>query len=671
MPLFRGEFHSRSCGFYQIYERQKMKNTFSVRLLTGVSLMAVLASQINVSNAQTVDNDVIINEDTIVVTAGRREQHIADVQASIQVINKDQIQTFSGASVTEALRQSVGLDARSSGANSTVSVRGQIPNAGSAVLVLFDGLPRTGKFGLVNLNNFPIEDVERVEIIRGPMSALYGANASGGVINVITKPAGEGAPVSIRATTGTSASKHGEGRTTYNLGASLNLMSGKVGHRASIDYRNADPYRFDDSVDVDDLSGIKHVSLTYSGQMSTSETSELKWTLEAFDQDDRGAGMTRSRMAFERIEQENRYYGALAWNGDVGPGMLELEASYGDSDGRVNRSYPGPDEVTKYNQTVVQGRYHLSIDDNNLLIGGGVQRDEIDVSILSQVGSETNKFAYFQDEWDITGDIRLSAGVRYDNFKSFGNQVEPRVSIGSRGEGFIWRLGYGEAFRAPSVLEQFASFNRGRFLIVGVADINPEETKTKELAIGWRGDKGNIEVIYHNSDISNLIQAAPNGTFQNGLMVMAYQNIAKASISGVEVVGTYEMMEGLTLSGSYEYLDAIDSDTDVRLNGRAKHTVRTTASYEIGPWTGTVRAKYVGSLMGIDPYDRARPAFTSDYTTFDMQAQYQFNEVLRIAVGLDNIADKRVPLNWSSTAQIEDPAGRFAYLTLGYSFGGQ
>jgi outer membrane cobalamin receptor len=130
----------------------------------------------------------------VVVTATSRTQPVADVQAAVQVISQRELQSYPGTSLTEALQLAVGVDARANGANSTLAIRGIITNAGSPVLVLVDGLRRTAKYGGVNLNLIALEDVERIEIVRGPMSALYGADATGGVINVVTKSVAKAEP---------------------------------------------------------------------------------------------------------------------------------------------------------------------------------------------------------------------------------------------------------------------------------------------------------------------------------------------------------------------------------------------------------------------------------------------------------------------------------------------
>ena len=649
-----------------------MHKRFVSGLLMGAGSLALTASACATPAAAQSPSqaDTVQYLDAIVVTAGRREQRISDVQASVEIIDQAEIETYSGASVTEVLRQSVGVDARTSGANATVTIRGQVPSAGTSVLILVDGLPRTGKFGIANLNNYAIEDVERVEVIRGPMSALYGANASGGVINVITKPAGKGAPLSARTTLGTLAGGEGGGRDTVNVGTTANFMTGAVGHRISLDYRDAERFRFNDTVGSDDLSGIEHFSLTYKGAVDVAETGELRWTFERFVQDDRADAVTRAvaRNApgtpFERFEKEDRYYGALAYDGELGPGTLSLEGSYGYSDGSANRSFPRPDETTEFTQSVVQGRYFIEAGNHNLLFGAGAQRDEIDVSILSEVGEETNLFGFVQDEWNLTDGIRLVAGVRVDNFEAFGTQVTPRATLGSRGDGFTWRLGYGDAFRAPSVLERFSRFTRSRFLIVGTPDLQPEEAETYEAAAGWRGDKSWIELVYHHTDITNLIETVPSGEVENGLIVLPYQNVAEAEISGIELSGLYELGGGFVLDASYAYLDAIDAATGDRLTGRARHTVKAALTYSADRWRATLRGRHIADFFGIDPDDRARPAFDTTYTVADVNLSFDVTDQMSLSFGVDNLFDRQVPRNWATNGTIEDPPGRFVYVTL-------
>ncbi|MEQ1729248.1 MAG: TonB-dependent receptor plug domain-containing protein, partial [Vicinamibacterales bacterium] len=151
-------------------------------------LAPLIKEDVDVAGGQVLDLplalDVGRTESVVMVTASTRPQEVRDVQASAQVVTSEDLRAYAGNSVTEGLKLAAGVDARSSGANSSISIRGFTASGGSSVLVLADGLRRTGKYGSTNLNLFELEDVDRVEVIRGPMSALYGADATGGVVNV-------------------------------------------------------------------------------------------------------------------------------------------------------------------------------------------------------------------------------------------------------------------------------------------------------------------------------------------------------------------------------------------------------------------------------------------------------------------------------------------------------
>src|SRR5690606_18078361 len=131
----------------------KSRSFSGVPCFTGI---AILSSSLLGSPIAWAEETTVLKE--LVITAAGREQALADVQASVEVIDRKAIERYSGASVTEILRFAAGIDARTSGPNESVSIRGQKSNG---TLILFDGMPRTGTYGSTNLNNFPLEEVER------------------------------------------------------------------------------------------------------------------------------------------------------------------------------------------------------------------------------------------------------------------------------------------------------------------------------------------------------------------------------------------------------------------------------------------------------------------------------------------------------------------------------
>ena len=150
-------------------------------------------------------------------------------------------------------------------------------------------------------------------------------------------------------------------------------------------------------------------------------------------------------------------------------------------------------------------------------------------------------------------------------------------------------------------------------------------------------------------------------------MVFAYQNISEAEIQGIELTGEYHLTSAFSLSGSYEYLDARDTVLDTRLQGRAKHILRAGLRYQGDSVTASLRSRHYFDFYGIDPAQRAIPAFETNYTVVDASLRYSINGNMGITLGIDNLFDKAVPDNWSSTGAIEDPAGRFGYVKFDVS----
>lgn len=638
----------------------------------AMALLAISAlAPTNVLAAEASFEEEASDVETVVVTAARRPQAIQDVQASIQVVGRSQIDRFAGSSVTQALSQAVGVDARTSGANSSITIRGSTTND---VLVLFDGLERTAKYGITNLNNFPVEDVERIEIVRGPMSALYGANASGGVVNIITKSPGIGPDATVRATW--TGDDHGA-RSGFALSGSVNLGDEEFGHRFTFDSRHAHPFRFVETSPNYDLSGIKHLSASYAGQVQTSRGDRLRWTLERFSQKDESPGLLAaappSRPAatpYTRFERETRYFGAFRYSGRVGPGELAFDAAFSTSDGSTNRSFPTV-ETTKFDQTTLQGRWGAELGRHEVLLGGGFKRDDINVSINSVTAKRDNWNAYVQDEWKLTDSLTVVAGVRYDDFTLFGSSVNPRGSIGWKGaSGLFARVGYGTAFRAPTPLEQYSRFTRGRFIILGSTTLVPEESETFEGALGWRGSLGTIELAYHNSDVKNLVETfSPATPPINGLLVTQYRNRATADLSGIEMSGRLRPLESLIVDASWEHLKANDGATGARLTGRYKDGLKVSATLALGRMEGTVRYRGLFGLWGSNPAIRpSPPPFASDFETLDVVIKATLTEWAELTVGINNLSDNLTPINYTATGSIEDPAGRNVFVSLRATF---
>lgn len=670
--LARGASHAPGRGPDPITEHDM--RTFPATAAGALALAAMPALAQSPASAAPPSDPSPLQQ--VVVTATSREQPIQDVQASVEVIGPEALRGFAGTTVTEALQYATGVDARPNGTNTFVAIRGFIANAGNPVLVLVDGLRRTAKYGTSNLNLIQLEDVERIEVVRGPMSALYGADAAGGVINVITKAPRPGDAFGGSARLLFGATDDGQ-RDTVIAGATLRAGTERTGHRLSFEKRGRALFRYPETpAYTADLARIDEQFLTYDGVLALAPQHQLALTLEYLDQDDTApARTTRPPVTdFTGYERERRLFGALRYTGAVGPGVLNVDAAHGRSDASTTRSFPTI-ETTDYRQTQLQGRYAFDLGAHSIVAGAGAIRDELDVSIVPTVAKTDNVFVLVQDQWRFAPDWSVLAGLRHDDFSTFGGATTPRASLAWTPGPLQLRVGYGEAYRAPSALEQYSRFVRGRFLILGDPAIQPETSKTWEAAAAWRTPDLSAEWVLFRSDVSNLIQTtnvpARPGDPAGVTTRSVYSNIGQALLKGSELAGAWRAGAAWTVTGGWDWLDATDAITGARLVQRARHTFRAGVRWTADRWRVDLRGRYLKDYWASPQVPAGTPIpppVSTDFGIADVKLTWDIDRSWSASFGIDNLFDRKQPVNFSATGSVLDPPGRFIYLSGAYRF---
>jgi len=633
-------------------------------------ISAVISVAFSVSSAWAQSVDAASTLPAVVVSATSQAQPIQDVQASVQVVSAKDLAAYAGNSVPEALKMLSGVDARPNGSSSFVAIRGLISNAGSPVLILVDGLRRTGKYGGTQLNLMGLEEVERIEVVRGPMSALYGADATAGVINIITKAPKVGQALGGTAQVTVGAVQGGQRDTTL-VGATVFAGTERTGHRLSVSQRKKDLFRFPETAQTTyDLSELDETFFNYEGVWSIVPGHQLRWLVESVDQDDTGPARTARPpiTSFTAFEREKRSTYALRYTGEAGPGLLSVDASKGHAKASTTRSFPTI-ETTDFDQTELNTRYAVDTDDHTVVVGAGVRKDDLQVSIVPTIAKTDNKHLLLQDEWRFAPDWKLLAGLRWDDFSTFGSATTPRVSLSYAPGPWTFRAGYGEAFRAPSALEQYARFVRGRFLILGRPDIQPEENKSWELAAAFRSEHLQAEWVLFRSNVTNLIQTTTSPSVAGdpaGVTTRStYSNVGRARIRGSELSASWRVAPQWSLTGGWDYLDAKDGATGARLTQRARHTVRLGTRFEQDAWRLDLQGRYLKDYyasVNVTPPTPTPAPVNSNFGTLDAKMTYRFSKTWSGALGVDNLTNRRQPANYSATGSVQDPPGRFFYL---------
>lgn len=641
--------------------------------MAGV-LTAVFSGLVGVTPVQA-QEETAQELDAVVVTATGRLAAVRDVQASVEVLERERLERYGEGSVAQALKHAAGVQASDGGASGDVSIRGFNRNHS---LILVDGFRRTNNYGSSNPSQIGFFDVERIEIVRGPLSSLYGSDALGGVVNVITRHPGENPGTTLFLQTGVAEG----GRETLRSGVNMRTGDARLGHSFTLEQNFRDALRHRASLS-DERSHLRNWSGSYRGRWSPDAGQSLGWAVEFFDRHARtGVDATAPTAvppsagvpAHHRYEQERRHFGSLDYRRQIGDGELVLRASAGRSRGETTRSYPVV-EKTDYRQYQGDAIYHFAPhEDHWASLGVGALRDELDVSINRRKAERSNRFLLLQDQWQIHPQWQLVAGVRVDDFDDFGSTVNPRVSLGWSEGAWSARIGYGTGFRAPSLLEQYSSFVRGRSQIRGNSALKPEESKSWEAMLRREFSRGYVELTLHRNRIDQLIESVNTGQTTGAcpgaacLAVIEYQNVSKAKIGGLELQALWQFGANWSLGGGLDLLDARDAHSDKRLRGRAIQTWRLELIYERGPLEVALRGRHMRNYLaaGIDaPRVNPPPPHNTRLSRVDLGLSYAWSDGVKLMAGIENLFDQRDPDNFSVTStgtHSNDPDARYGYI---------
>jgi vitamin B12 transporter len=513
----------------------------------------------------------------VVVTATRAETPLKEVSTAVTVITQEDIRQQQAETVAEALRSVPSLDVVQSGSRGTetsVFIRGAEPDQ---TLVLIDGVEvnsvTLGEFDFANLTT---ENIDRIEILRGGGGTLYGSQAIGGVINVMSKK-GEGAPTA-------SVSAEGGNGATHREVLSFSGSRGVVGFSGAAAYVDAGGFRpFNDgyrnfSTNARlDVSPIPQGALRGFFRYSSAETGLFN------NKNYLGVPDPNARQLDDFVlvkgEWEHAPSGAFSYR---------VAGAYVKDN---QRFFDEPDKFDPFGFTIaripvelktgeVQGNYSWR-DLSVTTFGFEFKEKSADVQSHSEslfgssrlaFNKSRDNFAYYlQERLRLLNErLFLTAGFRVDDNEDFGTQVTPSWSLvylipqtGTKLKG-----GFAEGFRAPNFNELF-------FPNFGNPQLGPE--LSSEWDVGFEqnlwGQRFSLETVYFSRRVKGLIEAVlvdpDTFTFQA-------QNLGRVDVQGVEVTPVLRLLPGLTLSGSFTFLDFATKDGRLRSRPTGQGTVRIT-----------------------------------------------------------------------------------------------
>lgn len=591
--------------------------------LTVAVFVAVTAIQAGAATLPTKEMPVMV------VTATGDESPISTLAHSITVISSQEIEKHGWATLPQALRHVPGLHIVQSGApGSVVSVfiRG---TRSQHVLVMVDGVrinDPSRATRSADIAGIDLSGVERIEVVRGPQSGLYGSDAFSGVINIITQNGKRPSSFSVEAGS----------YDTYRVSGSLNAKTGIVDFAASASYI--------------DSEGFSSASDKYEGNHEKDGFSTMNLSAKV------GVQATESLFAdisARYVDTENEYDLGAGPNADTDENVAKGESvtirgglRYAKSDSiwssKLSSSYVTFDrefdstwgvDTFEGDNVEAEWRNNFAIGESHVLSAGIVYSDESAKGSAFDKETADTTSAYVQDEVSY-GDLNAVASVRYDSHSQFGDEVTYRLApsymmfSGSR-----LKASVGTAFKAPSLYQLYAPASS--WGTIGNADLDAEEMFAWDIGLEQVLVAGllSADLVWFQNEIDNMIE------FANG-----YENIAEAETKGIELSFTLTPAESVMISATYTYTDAKDKSTDEQLIRIPENRVTLDVDYAV-----TKRLDLNASLLYVDGrndrfYDSAMfmsvDVKTDSYLTVDLAANFALTDMVSLFGRIENITDE-------------------------------
>ncbi|GLK92995.1 ligand-gated channel protein [Achromobacter xylosoxidans] len=637
--------------------------------------------------AQSADNTKTL--DTVVVTASGYEQEIQDAPASISVITREDLDKKFYRDINDALVDVPGVIVTGGGDRQDISLRGMGPKY---TLILIDGKRQNSRETRTNSDSTgveggwtpPLSAIERIEVVRGPMSSLYGSDAMGGVINIITRkvPAEWGGEIRLDTTIQESNKSGDIYQGNFYLAGPIKTdllglqIYGQATQRDEDDI--VDGFRKRNSESVTAKLALTpnrdHDIVLEATTMRQKLHETLGKTVEPLPPG-QACGRNGCPASSDTDYRSNKW--ALSHTGRWGWGVSD---SYVQQEEFDNRS-----RQMKIKNLDLQTSWTLPLGSHMLTLGGSYLSQRLNDQTGNQLANGPSKVDRYQwalfaeDEWRLTESFAVTTGLRMDEDENFGTHFSPRLyGVWHMAERWTLKGGVSTGFRAPDLRQTVAGWgqvSRGGNMY-GNPDLTPEKSVTEEIGILYDNGEGfNAGLTVFNNDFKDKITrvACPatqctDGPNQFGSDPTTYMNVDKANSRGVEANLKLPLSRDWSLTSSYTFTKSEQKSGQYKgqpLNQLPKHLFTTTVNWQasdsLQAWA---RVNYRGKESQPITGPSSSSVVAPSYTFVDLGGSYQVNKTVAVYAGIYNLFDKQV--TYDDYGYVED--GRRYWLGVGVKF---
>ena len=583
------------------------------------------------------------NLNEVIVTANRYTQNIDESLVSSTVITREDIERSSSQDLPSLLSRVAGLDIRTSGSYGKASSAFMRGTNSSHLLTLIDGVKLySATSGGTAFQHIPLDQIERIEIVRGPRSSVYGSEAIGGVIQIFTRK-GNKTSASANVGYGSNSSKELSASFTGNTEkASFGLTASSfktdgidaIVHTAANDN---DGYN-NDSVSANFDYQFNSSFAFKSSFMNAQGTTLYDGCYSGGSSDDCSTDFTQ-----QVFSNTLKITPSGMWDAEI-----QLGTSRDLSDSFVNGAANSSFNTNSDNAAFIN---NLQISDEHLIVlGVDYAKDNVNTTAYTSSTPEsrdnTGLFAAWNGQFK---QLNIELNIRNDDNEQFGKNSTGSVAIGhpitKKIQAFI---SYGTAFKAPT-------FNQLYYPFYGTATLIPEESDSTEIGVRGEYESGSWSFNVYQTNIDNLIATDSNFTAQN---------IDKSQITGAELVSNTSLFKW-NINTALSYTDPVnksDKNNGKQLQARAKETLSVAADRNIGSYN--VGISFLAQSKRYQKADNSTS--TPGYGVVDLSADYNINSQFKLALKFNNILDKDYALNQNYSGSDYSTLGRNFFINLSY-----
>lgn len=592
-------------------------------------------------------------EETL-VTAARTPQTLAETLSSVTVFSREDIEKYQATDISELMSKVPGISITRNGgrgSSTSVSLRG---NQSDHTLFLIDGV-RVGSatLGSTSIESLDPEMIERIEVVRGPKSSLYGSDALGGVVNIITRQASKTKPVVIKAGIGANNSDE------LSLSAGLREQRYQVNATASYEYYGG----YDNTASKDyphnDDDAYRKTSLGLTGAYSLTKAIDLGLTYQYSESESEYDTVCTNSTSYlpvicspysdneqEAINLNVAWAITSIWQSslDIGRSKDESETLADDTD--ISLTFSGGEFNTE--KTDISWLNYFKLTKNfSLTAGYDFLNEKVSGTTDYEVDQRDNEAVYAQLDYQVS-DASFNVGARRDDNEQFDVHETYNATVAYQLNGDMKLVAnYGEAFKAPS-------FNDLYYPNFGDPTMVPEESEAYELSLRTHAQNMTWSISAYKNNITNLIQYNP--------AIFANDQLASATIKGLEFALATTIFDW-SVNSAITLLDTEDDKTGNHLARRPEKVLnidvdRSFGDISVGATFYTADSRY---------NDAANTSELSGYATVALRGAYQINDEFKLQLKVDNLFDKDYVITESFNLGEYKQPGREMFVSIVYT----